>query len=83
MAASVPESEMLFAVTVLATPMFLLLNVAVPDTVNESPEMRSSEYVAVAVARPLYARSVVVNVTVSVFVVIAAVAVGAPVRLNE
>ena len=37
------------AVTCLPVPTFLSLNVAVPLTVNESPEMRLSPYVTVAV----------------------------------
>ena len=70
------------AVTVRAVPTCLSGNVAVPLTVRESPEMRSSAYVTVALAEPLYVRSAEVIVTSSDFAVMAAVAVGAPERLS-
>ena len=77
MAASVPDSAMPVAVTVLLVPTCLVSNVAVPVTVNESLEIRSSEKVATAESDPLYVRSGVVKVTVSGLAVIDAVAVGA------
>ena len=43
---------MLLAVTFLALPTFLLVNVGVPVTVKRSPVMRLSWYVTVAVSVP-------------------------------
>ena len=74
---------MLLAVTVFAVPMFLSLNVAVPDTVKTSPDTRLSKYDTVAAVFALYTRLVAVIVTVRERKLIAAVVVGAPEVLSE
>ena len=73
MAASVPDSEMPVAVTVLAVPTFLFAKLAVPLTVNESPAIRSSEYVTLAAVSASYVLFDAVMVTASVFAVMFAV----------
>ena len=63
-------------VTVLPTPIFLLLNVApVLLTVKTSPDILLSVKVAVAVVLPSYSLSVAVAVIVKLFTVILAVPV--------
>ena len=49
---SVPVTEMEEAVIVLPAPTAFVAYVAVPLTVIESPETRSSAYVTVAVVKP-------------------------------
>ena len=58
-----PESAMPLAVTFLPDPTFLSLKIAVPVTVNVSPETRLSEYTTLAVVVRSYTLSFAVIVT--------------------
>ena len=73
---------MLDAVTVLVAPTVFVAKVGVPLTVKVSPEMRSSEYVTVAVVVPSYVLLLAAIDTSRGFGAISAVVVGEPVSDN-
>ena len=75
MAASVPEMEILDAVTVFELPTVLEENVGVPLTVKMSPDTRLSAYTTVAVVVPSYTLLLAVMVTVNARAEMFAVAV--------
>ena len=80
MAASVPEREIPFAVTVFPVPIVFVANVAVPVTVKSSPKILVSEYTTLAAVVLSYTLLLEVIVTVTfrgvMFAVVVAVVFG-------
>ena len=75
---SAPVKVIPVAVTVFPAAAFLSENVAVPDAVKESPEIRVSWYVTDAVSVPSYVLEDAVMLMVTERRVMSAVVVGAP-----